>query len=116
MRRGEAQSPLPWPPHLHSGLDAGLDDGACALNVDALEQRTVVAARGRRGTVEDQGHIPESWQQSLQRDRETSHSYTRWVFRVFLGSRVFACKLHVSQRHYRYLNHKMTLHLNVFNA
>lgn len=52
-------------PHLHSSLSAGLDNGARALNVDPLEQCAVVTARGWRGTMEDQGHILQSWQQSL---------------------------------------------------
>lgn len=55
-------------PHLYSSLQARLDDGACALDVDSLKQPSVIAGRGRGGAVEDQGHVLQSWQQSLGQD------------------------------------------------
>lgn len=55
-------------PHLHSSLDARLNNCACALNVDPLKQPTVIAGGGWRGTVEDQGHVLQSWQQSLKQN------------------------------------------------
>lgn len=64
-------------PHLDSNLDAGLNNGACTMNVDPLKQRAVITAGGWRGTVEDQGHILESWQQSLwQNKKNTSVLFT----------------------------------------
>lgn len=77
INKRKDQSHIIWLPHLYSSLDAGLNNGACALNVYSFKQRTVIAARGWRGTVEDQGHILQSWQQSLQRDnREKSQLLT----------------------------------------
>lgn len=52
--------------HLHSGLQARLNDRARALNVDPLKQSTVVTGRRRRSTVEDQRRVPQGGQQSLE--------------------------------------------------
>lgn len=54
------------PPHLHSSLQTRLNDRARALNVDPLKQCAVVTGWGWWGTVKDQRHIPQGWQQSLE--------------------------------------------------
>lgn len=52
--------------HLYSGLEARLNDCACTLNVDPLEQLAVIAGGGWRGAMKDQWSVPEGRQESLQ--------------------------------------------------
>lgn len=51
--------------HLHSSLEARLNNGASTLNIDPLEELTVIAGGGWGGAVEDQWSILQSWQERL---------------------------------------------------
>lgn len=53
MQRSKRQKRFPVT-HLHSSLEARLNNGASTLNIDPLKELTVIAGGGWRGAVEDQ--------------------------------------------------------------
>lgn len=70
--------------HLYSGLQASLDDSACALNVDPLKQLSVIAGGGWRRAVEDQGSVLQSWQESLKQNVADSSELVNAPFSMFM--------------------------------